>query len=114
MKDVHWVIIITLVVLIVICTSSYCDCNVDERVIWFYRDGCGFCTKMIEEWDRFVLMRPKYILVEKINTADPANQEMVEDYGVVGVPHIVKVKDGRRYVYNGPRIAESLLSWAIM
>lgn len=76
-------------------------------IIWFYRPGCGWCDKMNPEWERFEKMAPSNLTLKKINTAE--EQEMAEDFGVQGVPFIVKVVDGKRKVFQGERSAENFM-----
>lgn len=78
-------------------------------IIWFHRPGCGYCTQMEPEWERLQTMVPTSVDLKKVNTIEqPA---MASDFGVNGVPFIVKVVGNNRQVYNGNRSAEDLLKF---
>ena len=114
MCDVSWLVIVGLVALCLLGCKWYMECGGEtNRILWFYRDQCGYCKQMEGEWERFANMAPKHVELKKINTADPANQQMARDYGVQGVPHIVKESRGQKVVYKGPRKAADFLKWSI-
>lgn len=112
MKDVYWLAAVILAIIIL----TFCKMSISQpnsQIIWFYRDNCGYCSQMNNEWDHFTKIAPKYFNIKKVDTANPANQKMSRDYGVKSVPHIVKEKDGIKTIYNGSRKASDLLSWSI-
>lgn len=113
MHDAQWIAIIVIILAILIGYNKYCECACDEKIIWFYQDGCGHCVRMKDEWAAFVRVAPKYMKIQSLDIFDPANARVVKEFGVQGVPYIVKVKNGRKYVYTGPRKAADLLHWSI-
>jgi thioredoxin-like negative regulator of GroEL len=80
-------------------------------MIWFYRDGCKFCDYMAKDWIEFEESKPYYVEVKKVNIRE--EPMMAYEFGVNGVPHIVKVVDGQIYVFNGDRTVENFLQFAI-
>jgi len=105
-------IIVLIILLAHIYKSYFMKSKAGTTILWFYRDGCGWCHKMQADWDKFSQMvadNPD-ISIHKINTEK--NQKMAEDYGVSGVPHIVKVCKGKRIVYSGSRSADDLKLFA--
>jgi thiol-disulfide isomerase/thioredoxin len=105
--------IVALIILIIFLTMSSSNFSfmgtpsITTTVIWFYRPGCGFCTRMEPAWAEFASMVPANINIRKINTLE--NREMADDFGVSGVPFIVKVTDNDRQIYEGDRSAQDLL-----
>ena len=85
------------------------DCD----IIWFYRPGCGYCTRMNDEWEKFAAQAPSYIQLYKINVSNPKYVQMANEYDVTGVPHIVKEKNGRRTVFKGQRTASEFYKFAM-
>ena len=82
----------------------------NSSILWFYRDGCGYCTKMEGEWSKFIKIAPSTLDIQKIDIRK--NEQMVKDFNVQGVPHIVLIMGSQRIVYNGDRSAEDLLKFA--
>ena len=80
-------------------------------MIWFYRPGCGHCQHMEGEWDKFVDSSPSNVETQKINTIE--NQQMARNFEVYGVPHIVKIVNGKREVFDDYRNADNFLRFAI-
>ena len=91
----------------------------DITVMWFFRPGCGHCTKMKDAWNKLKESGiPSNIKLQEINTALPENAEISAEYSVSGVPHIIKQKlgpDGNLYVmvYNGDRSTKSMRDWIL-
>lgn len=106
-------IAICIIVLIAIYyfTNTTNSSNDKDKIIWFYSPGCGYCTNMENDWAIFKSRAPSNFVLEKINTTK--NQKMADDFGVEGVPHIVKIKNGKRTVYSGDRSAKDLLKFAL-
>jgi thiol-disulfide isomerase/thioredoxin len=80
-------------------------------ILWFFRPGCGHCDRMEAAWKKFASNLPADVAVEKINVME--NPDMAEDFRVEGVPHIVKVVNGKRIIYSGDRSAEDFLKFAL-
>ena len=102
-------IILFVLALLFLC-GCYCMVDYDATIIWFHRPDCGFCVKMEPEWQKFRKMAPSNILLKKINIRD--YPDMADDFGVEGVPFIVKVVGKKRVVYKGDRSAGDLLKFA--
>jgi hypothetical protein len=65
------------------------------------------------EWEKFTSNAPSFLKVRKIDVSKPQNRKMAQSYGVKGVPHIVREKNGIREVFNGPRIGSAFLQFAL-
>ena len=105
--------IIFAVIVLSLIQGSDDDSNPECVIIWFHRPGCGFCTRMNDEWEMFTSQAPNYVKVLKINASDPKYAQMAKFYEVNGVPHIVKEKNGRRSVFEGPRKASEFMKFAL-
>lgn len=103
-----------IVMLIVLCYTYSCfsKSTAKATIFLFYRDGCGWCEKLKPEWQKFAKMHKDStdIEVRAINSLD--NTQMADNYGVTGVPHIVKECNGVRTVYKGNRTAEDLYKFS--
>jgi thiol-disulfide isomerase/thioredoxin len=104
--------IIVILIIVIHFTVHKSGTSGNMKLIWFFRKGCGWCSRMEPEWNRFLQMPNRQDLqIEKISTIE--NPEMAKDFGVSGVPHIVKVTNmGERIVYEGDRSAESLYKFS--
>jgi thiol-disulfide isomerase/thioredoxin len=81
-----------------------------STIMWFYSENCGHCTRMDPAWKQFVAMAPNHLTIKKIDIEE--NQQMAMDYGVNGVPFVVKECDGKRSVYGGDRSAMDIYKFA--
>lgn len=113
MEDIYWLGIVVIIVLILSGCKGYSECGNSEQIILFYRDSCHFCAQLKDEWNKFTEMAPKYVKIKTVDIANPANRMAVDEYGVQGVPYIVKERNGYRQVYRGNRTALDLLRWSI-
>jgi len=113
MRDLEVVGVILVIIIILASCAKYAYPKTDCTMTFFHRPGCGYCSRMYDQWDSFVSKAPKGIKTRKINIRDKRYNQLVAAYGVRSVPHIVKEKRGRRSVYKGPRKANDLLSYAI-
>ncbi len=104
---------ISLMIIIILLMRNACS----RKVIWFYRPDCGHCQNMMSNWESFetrcaLTMLPP-VSTKKVNINEPNNQELAQNYGVQGVPFIVRLDgDGYRNLYSGDRSAEDLLHWS--
>lgn len=107
-------IIIIVIILIVLFYLITCIYNPKSKTIMFlfYRNGCGWCEKIKPEWQRFEKMHRGSTDVEIRSINSEENAQMANEYGVTGVPHIVKECNGVRTVYQGDRSAESLYKFS--
>jgi thiol-disulfide isomerase/thioredoxin len=112
MNGVQTLSIVTIVALFIIY-EKYKEYNDKPKVtmIWFYKPGCGFCDRMSQNWDEFKLSKPSHVTVRKVNTLK--EQQMAQDFRVNGVPHIVKIVNGKIYVFNDDRTTENFLRFAM-
>jgi len=105
---------VALVLVLVLTYWFYMSANC-IKVYRFYREGCGWCRKSKDEWQRFKSdCTTRMVKCYDVDTDDQSTdvQELYKNMGGEGVPHIVKVHpDGRRYVYDGDRSAASLARW---
>lgn len=107
-----FVVILVVMLLFHILSSHLLKKHVKAcKLIWFFRPGCGHCTRMNPAWDEFVKQAPSEVEVVKINTQE--NPDMARDFEVEGVPHIVKVTDNVRVVYRGDRTAAGFLKFVM-
>lgn len=85
---------------------------VATRVYWFYSPKCGYCHKMKDEWNKvekdMLLSMNRTV---NVNIIEPKNQKLCDEYDVKTVPHIVKVKNGKRYLYTGNRTKKDIIQW---
>jgi thioredoxin-like negative regulator of GroEL len=82
------------------------------HMVWLYKPGCGHCIRMEKAWKEFEDSSPSYVSISRINIIEEPS--IAEYFNVVGVPHIVKVVEGRQYVFNGDRTSENFLEFATM
>jgi thiol-disulfide isomerase/thioredoxin len=87
--------------------------NTQLTVYWFYRPGCPHCDNMKKAWEKSVRhLSMKPISMKGIDTSISTNDELASNFGVSGVPHLVKVlTDGSRHVYTGDRSSDSIIAW---
>lgn len=101
------------IVILILLTFVFYNWWYHRKVYWFYSPGCPHCSNMRHEWDNFKI---KCMLTTiqpiEIDTTDPENELISNDFGVQGVPHIVKLVNGERIIFDGNRTSEELLSWA--
>ena len=100
-------------VLFILVLSCYCVEQKRTRVYWFHRNGCPACMKMKAEWEKFENMtNASMVKTIRVETTDPRNHFLAENFGVSTVPHIVKVKNDVREVFTGDRTAGQILAWS--
>ena len=80
-------------------------------VYWFYKPGCPHCDNMKGEIAKVQKDLPNYFKFYVVNTAESKNKKLSDEFNVTGVPHLVKVKDEKKYVYNGKRNASDIMKW---
>jgi thiol-disulfide isomerase/thioredoxin len=103
----------SLSILIILLLSWYCVDSYRTRIYWFHRNSCPACMSMKPEWIKFEnLTNMSMIKTIRVETDDPRNQKLAENFQVSSVPHIVKVHGEIREVFKGDRTAGQLLSWA--
>jgi hypothetical protein len=68
---------------------------------------------MSDEWNAFASNIPSYVKVLKIDVSQPQYMEMAQIYGVQGVPHIVREKNGILTVFKGTRTATEFTKFAL-
>jgi thiol-disulfide isomerase/thioredoxin len=105
------IFIIVLLIVIYYIVKKFCSKS-KATVFLFYRNGCGWCEKIKPEWQRFEKMHKGSTDVEIRAINSEENEKMSNEYGVSGVPHIVKECNGVRTVYQGDRTAESLYKFS--
>lgn len=107
-------IICIIVVLIILYYAIRCIYNKKSKatIFLFYRNGCGWCEKLKPEWKRFIEMHRKSTDIEIRAINSEENAEMADNYGVAGVPYIVRECNGVRTLYKGDRSAESLYKFS--
>jgi hypothetical protein len=87
-----------------------------KPVYWFHRKSCPYCVMMEDEWSKFCGMTTLSLIKPiAIDISNPKNAELSAKYNVQSVPTLIKV-GASPYdadVYNGPRTAVDIYSWAI-
>ena len=84
-------------------------------VYWFFRPGCPHCDNMAGTWNELKKsnLPSNYTLIEVDTTLDK-NNKLCAQYGVNGVPHIVKsMSDGYYKVYSGDRSLSDMKNWIL-
>lgn len=84
-------------------------------VYWFFRHGCPHCDNMLEAWNELKKsdLPSNYTLIE-VDTAIEKNSKLSEQYGVNGVPHIIKTTSNGYYkVYSGNRSSADMKLWIL-
>jgi thioredoxin-related protein len=84
-------------------------------IYWFYRPGCHYCDSMASDWNKLTKSKlpHKYKLVS-VDTSLDKNKKLAEEYGVDGVPHIIKsLSNGHRKVYTGDRSMSDMKKWIL-
>ena len=87
----------------------------DITVMWFFRPGCPHCDNMEDDWVKLKQsgLPGKYKFVEVDTTLDK-NKSLASEYGVSGVPHIVKsLSNGYYKVYNGDISVQHMKNWIL-
>ncbi len=111
-----WIILLLILFWIILQTEnmqSHMNAGPYTNVYYFFSPSCGFCQEMMPEWQKFEANAIETIYTEKIDITNPANAEDVAKYGVISVPHIIKVNNGAAEVYRGERTADALNAWAM-
>jgi protein-disulfide isomerase len=90
---------------------------VDNKIVvyWFFRHGCPHCDNMVGSWNELKKsnLPSNYTLIE-VDTALDKNNKLCEQYGVSGVPHIVKsMSNGYYKVYSGNRSLDHMKNWIL-
>lgn len=76
-------------------------------VIFFYSKRCGFCVRMTGEWEKFKKLNDKnkgktsFLIIKEVDVNTTSLDTSM--YKLTGVPHIVKIENGKKKVYKGDR-----------
>ena len=113
---VLYIIIIVLILYIINSeynTDRYSDMSKNGVLVyWFHRPGCPHCDNMKGEWEKVEATKlPSKYKLMAVNTALKKNSKLSEDFGIEGVPQIIKVVNNKRIVYKGNRTAPEILKW---
>lgn len=89
----------------------------DNKIIvyWFFRHGCPHCDNMTSAWNELKKsnLPSNYSLIE-VDTKIEKNNKLCSQYGVNGVPHIVKsMTNGYYKVYSGDRSLSDMKNWIL-
>lgn len=82
----------------------------DKKVIIdFYADWCGPCQMMSPIIDEIAEEKADIVKVGKVNVDE--NQELAMEYGVMSIPTIIVVKDGKvQNTFVGVRSKSEIIS----
>jgi len=80
----------------------------------FYAPWCGFCKKLMPEWEKLNKLNNTNIKIVKVNCDE--NSSIAEAHGVKSYPTVYFLPYGlnnprERIEYTGPRTGESLLAF---
>jgi thiol-disulfide isomerase/thioredoxin len=77
-------------------------------IVLYHLPGCGWCKKMMPEWDKFQKAHKgdSDVSIKKIDCSK--KPEAAEKEGIKGFPTIIKFKDGEKEGFDGDRTAEAL------
>lgn len=115
MYDYTTAITIVLIIVCIVCLLLLYRSRNAVKVLLFKRASCSACTGLIPEWDKAVaqLSWLKYNIVQ-IDTSDPANGELSDNFMVTTVPSIWKIyPDSSRYSYpsDTTRTADNIIAF---
>ena len=82
-------------------------------VYWFHRPGCPHCDNMKSDWESVEKqMAGSSITLKRIDTSKPQHKKLAKNFGVDGVPQIIKVTpNGMRAEYDGDRTSDNIIEW---
>lgn len=83
--------------------------NKSIHVIFYHMNGCGHCTAMMPEWEKFEKsVLPSNVTFDKIESRDikPEHQDRVS-----GFPTICAEVDGDVKYHEGARTSDAILKW---
>jgi thiol-disulfide isomerase/thioredoxin len=84
-----------------------------KKVVLFYADWCGHCTKFKPTWDeaaKKVNKEEKRMIKVNCGEGTKKDKEIMDKYDIDGYPTIVIFEDGEPKKYNGERTVEDLLA----
>mgnify|MGYP006139433883 CR=1 FL=1 len=87
----------------------------DITIMLFFRPGCPHCDNMQDDWGKLKQsgLPSNYKFVDVDTTLDK-NKSLASEYGVSGVPHIVKsLSNGYYKVYSGNRSVQPMKNWIL-
>lgn len=88
-------------------SSTKMDSISDDTVLIFFAPWCGYCKKAMPDFIKVSEMPNTKVLM--VNSDDPKNKSLLEQYSVKGFPKIMKANGT---VYEGPRTAEAISKFA--
>lgn len=104
-EGMHYAVLVLLIIIIIyLYRETYYT-----RVFYFYKPKCPACEDKRPIWETF--SRESSIIATSINTELPANKEICDNFGVRTVPHLVKVKNNIRTVYEEYWNVAALKDW---
>ena len=84
----------------------------------FYVDWCGHCKKTKPQFKAFMdqnnntKVNGTNVVVEMVDCEkNDANKQLAKKYNVNGYPTITAVRNGKEYIYNGPRETKDFTNW---
>ena len=79
-----------------------------RSIVLFFLPGCGFCTDMMPEWDKFEASQRNNPNIEVRKVDGSQNRQAAQEQGITGFPTIILFEeDGSKKVFDGDRTQES-------
>ena len=83
------------------------------RIYYFYKPECKFCKELKPAWRLFSDTCSWTMTVPvEIDISQSCNDKLKKNFNFKTVPHIVKVKNDTREIYDGERTSENILEWS--
>lgn len=79
-----------------------------RSIVLFFLPGCGFCTDMMPEWDKFEASQRNNPNIEVRKVDGSQNRQAAQEQGITGFPTIILFEeDGSKKVFDGDRTQEA-------
>ena len=78
----------------------------ERECVLFYSKSCGWCKKMMPEWNKFKKDVSGELKVRKVEASE--DPETINNLGIKGFPTIILFDNGEKKVHNGERTLTGL------
>ena len=89
-------------------TSEGFSSNGKKAMVLFFLPGCGWCSKMMPEWEKLEASQEENseVDIKKVDCGE--NPEVAKEQGISGFPTIIMFgANGEKKVFEGDRTKES-------
>jgi thiol-disulfide isomerase/thioredoxin len=83
--------------------ETFGNVNSNKKLMFFYTLSCPHSQAFLPIWYRIKNKLPSYVESEEVDCNDKSKQNICSNYQITGVPTLILVDDGSRYVYSGSR-----------